>query len=106
VVHLRRGGFPVDARDVADTYAVKRLHGVPARLQSCHTALVGGYVVEGHVPADVIDRLLRERPRIVGLAVPGMPRGSPGMEVPGRAPERFDVVAFDREGRETVFVRR
>jgi len=79
---------------------------VPRALQSCHTAVVEGYVIEGHVPADVIDRLLRERPSVVGLAVPGMPVGSPGMEAPGRAAERYDVLTFDRTGRTTVFARR
>jgi hypothetical protein len=64
---------------------------------------VSGYVVEGHVPADVIDRLLRERPAVVGIAVPGMPAGAPGMEVPGRPPERYQVLAFDRAGRTTIF---
>jgi len=79
---------------------------VPRALQSCHTAVVEGYVIEGHVPADLIDRLLRERPSVVGLAVPGMPVGSPGMEVPGRAAERYQVLAFDQKGRITVFASR
>jgi hypothetical protein len=79
---------------------------VPERLASCHTATVGGYVVEGHVPADLVDRLLAERPKIIGLAVPGMPVGSPGMESPGHAPERYDVIAFDGTGRTSVFARR
>ena len=105
-MHLRERGFPVDARNVHDIYAVKRTHGVPRALQSCHTALAGGYVVEGHVPADEIARLLRERPRVAGLAVPGMPPGSPGMETPGQAPARYDVLAFDRTGGVTVFARR
>jgi hypothetical protein len=68
--------------------------------------VVEGYVIEGHVPADVIDRLLRERPAVAGLAVPGMPVGSPGMEVPGEAPERYQVLAFDRKGRATVYAAR
>lgn len=85
---------------------MKRRLGVPRSLQSCHTAVVDGYVVEGHVPADVIDRLLRERPAVVGLAVPGMPVGSPGMEVPGQAAERYQVMAFDRSGRTTVYAQR
>jgi hypothetical protein len=68
--------------------------------------VVESYVVEGHVPADLIQRLLRERPAVLGLAVPGMPAGAPGMEAPGRAPERYDVLAFDRSGRTTVFARR
>jgi len=79
---------------------------VPRALQSCHTAVVEGYVIEGHVPADLIDRLLRERPSVVGLAVPGMPVGSPGMEAPGRAAERYQVLAFDQKGRTTVYASR
>ncbi len=75
-------------------------------LESCHTALVEGYVVEGHVPADLIDRLLRDRPRVAGIAVPGMPAGSPGMETPGRAPERYLVLAFEAGGRTTIFASR
>ena len=104
--HLREKGFKVDARDVMDLDAVKRKHGVPEALESCHTGLVDGYVVEGHVPADVIDQLLRERPKVVGLAVPGMPVGSPGMESPGRKAERYDVIAFDARGVTRVFARR
>jgi hypothetical protein len=82
---------------VNDLAPVKRKLGVPPSLQSCHTAVVEGYVIEGHVPADLIDRLLRERPSVVGLAVPGMPVGSPGMEAPGQA---------DQKGRSTVFATR
>ena len=89
-----------------DLAPVKRKLGVPPALQSCHTAVVEGYVIEGHVPADLIDRLLRERPPVVGLAVPGMPVGSPGMEAPGQAAERYQVVAFDQKGRSTVFATR
>ena len=104
--HLRKHGFTVDARDVVDVDAVKRKHGVPAALQSCHTALVEGYVVEGHVPADVIDQLLRERPKVVGLAVPGMPLGSPGMDAPSGKAEAFDVIAFDVRSATRVYARR
>lgn len=89
-----------------DLAPVKRKLGVPPALQSCHTAVVEGYVIEGHVPADLIDRLLRERPSVVGLAVPGMPVGSPGMETPGQAAERYQVLAFDQKGRTTVFATR
>jgi len=91
---------------VDDLAPIKAKLGVPPALQSCHTAVVGEYVIEGHVPADVIDRLLRERPAIVGLAVPGMPVGSPGMEAPGRKAERYDVLTFDRQGRTTVYASR
>jgi hypothetical protein len=106
VAHLREKGFTVDARDVSDLTAVKRKHGIPPALGSCHTALVDGYVIEGHVPADVIDQLLRERPKVVGLAVPGMPAGSPGMEAPGQKPERYDILAFDARGATRVYARR
>jgi len=106
VGHLRDKGFKVDARDVVDLDAVKRKHGVPEALESCHTALVDGYVLEGHVPADVIGQLLRERPKLAGLAVPGMPAGSPGTESPGRKAERYDVIAFDARGTTRVFARR
>ncbi len=105
-MYLRANSFPVKAEDTEDLAAIKKKHGVPGNLQSCHTALVEGYVVEGHVPADLIDRLLRERPAIAGLAVPGMPSGSPGMESPGRAPEPYQVIAFDRSGRTSVFASR
>jgi hypothetical protein len=87
---------------VEDLAALRRTLRVPAALAACHTALVADYVVEGHVPADVIDRLLRERPSVLGVAVPGMPAGSPGMEGAGR-PERYQILAFDRSGRTTVF---
>jgi len=91
---------------VNDLAPVKRKLGVPPALQSCHTAVVEGYVIEGHVPADLIDRLLHERPPVIGLAVPGMPVGSPGMEAPGQAAERYQVLAFDQKGRTTVFATR
>jgi hypothetical protein len=80
--------------------------GIPAALASCHIALVANYVVEGHVPADVIDRLLRDRPSIVGVAVPGMPAGAPGMEAPGGPSGGYQVLAFDRSGRTTIFASR
>ena len=94
------------ADDVEDLAPIKRKLGVPRGLQSCHTAEIEGYVIEGHVPADLIDRLLRERPSVVGLAVPGMPVGSPGMEAPGQPAERYQVLAFDQKGRTTVFASR
>ena len=97
---------PPRPRTSIDLGSVKKKHGVPEALQSCHTALIDGYVVEGHVPADLIDRLLAERPQVAGIAVPGMPVGSPGMEVPGRAADRYEVLAFDRTGRTTVFATR
>jgi hypothetical protein len=96
----------VKAEDANDLAPIKQKLGVPRALQSCHTAVVEGYVIEGHVPADLVDRLLRERPSIAGLAVPGMPIGSPGMEVPGRPSERYTVLAFDRSGRTTPYATR
>ena len=106
VAHLRRHGFPVRSEDLAELQAVKTRHGVPPALQSCHTALVAGYVVEGHVPADLVERLLRERPKVAGLAVPGMPVGSPGMEMPGTPAERYQILTFDRSGTTGVFATR
>ncbi len=88
----------------AQLMAIKAEHGVPARLQGCHTGVVEGYVIEGHVPADVMRRLLEDRPDVVGLAVPGMPVGSPGMEV--GTPQPYNVIAFDREGRSSVYEKR
>ncbi len=103
--HLGRHGFRVLAKDTSDVSAVKATLGVPANLHSCHTAVVHGYVIEGHVPADVIERLLRERPKIAGLAVPGMPAGSPGMETRGAA-DQYEVLAFTREGSSSVYEKR
>ena len=76
---------------------------MPGRVRSCHTALVGGYVLEGHVPAEDVQRLLRQRPGIVGVGVPGMPIGSPGMEVAGVKPQKYDVLAFNKAGETHVF---
>jgi hypothetical protein len=106
VGHLRAAGFEVKDQNVDALGPIKQRFGVPAALQSCHTAVVDPYVIEGHVPADLIQRLLRERPAVVGLAVPGMPVGAPGMEAPGRPAERYDVLTFDRSGRTAVFARR
>ncbi|MDX1650613.1 MAG: DUF411 domain-containing protein [Myxococcota bacterium] len=101
--HLEAHGFPVRLRDVTDLEAVKRRLGVPDQARACHTALVGGYVVEGHVPAEDVTRLLDEAPPILGLAVPGMPRGSPGME--GPHPEAYEVRVLDDTGLGAVFSR-
>jgi len=103
VEHLEDAGFEVEAHDVADLGAVKDRYGVRVPLRSCHTAIVDGYVIEGHVPAADIARLLEERPEVAGLAVPGMPIGSPGMEVPGRPADPYDVLAFDERGNARVF---
>lgn len=101
VEHLRQAGFTVDARDVRDLMTVKRDAGVPVAMSSCHTAIVDGYVVEGHVPAEHIARMLAERPAIAGIAVPGMPIGSPGMEGPN--PEPYQVLTFSHDGSTGVF---
>lgn len=101
VEHLRVAGFAPNATDVTNLSEVKTKYKVPTAVQSCHTAVIKGYVIEGHVPAADIKRLLATRPAIAGLAVAGMPMGSPGMEGPN--PERYDVVAFDAKGRTTVF---
>ena len=97
--HLRSHGFTARAIDTAKIDEIKTTRGVPRQARSCHTAVVGGYVVEGHVPAADIQRLLKERPAIAGIAVPGMPIGSPGMEVPGTKAQPFDVIAFGRTDR-------
>ena len=104
VAHAKAAGFAVTVKDTDDVEAVKREIGVPSALWSCHTALVGGYAIEGHVPADVMRRLLAEKPKGMGLAVPGMPVGSPGME--GSPKERYDVVLFERTGATKVFASR
>jgi hypothetical protein len=100
---MREEGFEVRTTDTSDLADFKASHGVPRQVESCHTALVAGYVVEGHVPASDIKRLLRERPGIRGVAVPGMPIGSPGMEIPGSKAQAYDVIAFDETGRTDVF---
>ena len=103
VEHLRKAGFAATVTEVDDIAAIKMKYGVPPRVGSCHTALVGNYVLEGHVPAEDIQRLLKERPDIVGIGVPGMPIGSPGMEVAGMKPTAYDVLAFDKAGKTRVF---
>ena len=104
VEHMREAGFTVDVRDVPSNTELMRVKvdaGVPGALTTCHTALVDGYVVEGHVPADQVRRLLAERPEVAGVAVPGMPIGSPGMEGQGAQP--YQVFSFDRQGGSAVF---
>jgi len=102
VQHLQTNGFSVRAINVDDVVKYKSANGVPLMLGSCHTAVVDGYVIEGHVPANDIKRLLKERPAVSGLAVPGMPVGSPGMEQGGRK-DRYNVISFDKQGRTSVF---
>lgn len=100
--HLRASGFRVETRDVADMRAIRRQYGVPDALSSCHTAVVGGYAIEGHVPAQDIKRLVREKPKAIGLAVPGMVAGSPGMEQ--GSPQPYATLLFDQGG-SRVFAR-
>ena len=103
IEHMAAHGYTVESIDADNLAAIKAEHAVPAQLQSCHTAIVDGYVIEGHVPAAEVTRLLEERPDVAGLAVPGMPIGSPGMEIEGQPAQPFDVVAFDGAERTTVF---
>lgn len=102
IAHMRKAGFTVIAHDIEDIAPVKAANGVTDDLASCHTATVGGYVVEGHVPAADIRRLLTERPEIRGLAAPGMPNAAPGMD---GAAEPYDVLAFDRSGATRLWAR-
>lgn len=104
VTHVKAAGFPVEVVQVPDVTPLKARLGVPYALASCHTAEIGGYVVEGHVPAEAIRRLLAERPQARGIAVAGMPAGSPGMEVSGQAPDIYDVVLF-ASGEQRSFAR-
>lgn len=102
VKHMKAAGFEATVHDVTDLQAVKAAHGVPDALQSCHTALIDGYVVEGHVPAADVRRLLAERPRAKGLSAPGMPPSSPGMDIPGTP---YEVVLFGAPGGDRVWAR-
>ena len=103
VAHMRNAGFDVTVNDVPNVGEIKAQHHVPADAQSCHTALVGGYVVEGHVPADVVNQLLKEKPAVAGVAVPGMPIGSPGMESADGNKQAYNVVSFDKAGKTQVY---
>lgn len=104
IAHVKAAGFSVDEIESGNLVPLKTRLGVPVELSSCHTAEIGGYAIEGHVPADAIKRLLAERPQAKGLAVGGMPIGSPGMEVAGTPPETYDVVLFSADG-QGVFAR-
>jgi hypothetical protein len=102
--HMTAAGYTVNSTDRPDMSAVKDEQHVPAALRSCHTALVAGYVLEGHVPADVVDKLLAEKPAgVVGLAVPGMPMGSPGMESADGSKTPYTVMAFTKDGQSRVY---
>jgi hypothetical protein len=103
VRHLQDNGFEVEAINRKDMNSVKSEAGIPRQLASCHTATIGGYVIEGHVPAVDIKRLLKERPDVAGLTVPGMPMGSPGME--GSRRDKYEVLTFTKSGDTVVFRR-
>ena len=103
VEHLKANGFTVKVLEVNDTSAYERQYRVPRTMESCHTAIVNGYTIEGHVPGTEIKRLLNEKPKTVGLAVPGMPVGSPGMEAAHS--EAFSVLIFDESGHGSVYAR-
>jgi hypothetical protein len=105
IEHMRKAGFTVHVTDLAEPelQKIKARYGVPEGARSCHTARVAGFTVEGHVPPDEVKRLLKEKPEVAGIAVPGMPLGSPGMEVSGVKPHPYDVVSFDKQGATKVY---
>jgi hypothetical protein len=105
VDHMKANGFDVQAMDVssADVRAVSKAAGLKDEDASCHTAKIGNYIVEGHVPAADIKRMLNEKPAIAGLSAPGMPQGSPGMEQGSKEP--YDVIAFKKDGTSTVYAK-
>ena len=105
VEHMKANGFNVRTTEINDLTEIKKSRGVPDRVQSCHTAVVNGYVVEGHVPAADVHRLLKEKPAIAGIAVGGMPMGSPGMDFPGTKAQAYDVMAFDKTGATRVYAK-
>lgn len=105
IAHVRKAGFAVTVRDTADMASVKAAFGVPTALESCHTARVGSYAIEGHVPADLVIKLIKEKRVALGLAVPGMPVGSPGMEQ-GSRKDAYNVMLFDKAGKATVYASR
>jgi len=102
--HLRKAGFTVQVNKREDMDVIKAKYGVTDKLASCHTAIVDGYVIEGHVPAADVERLLKERPDIVGLTAPGMPMKSPGMQAVGKSPKGYDILAFYKDGTSKVFI--
>lgn len=101
--HMMEGEFVVEEVPTPVLMQVKRDNGITRELASCHTAIVDGYVVEGHVPIEDVQRMLKEKPDAIGLAVPGMPTGSPGMEMPGRTPDRYDVLLVKKDGSTEVY---
>lgn len=103
VEHMRESGFSVQVVYQDDLSAVKAQHKVPEELRSCHLGVVDGYAFEGHVPADVVKRALLERPAVLGFAVPGMPVGSPGMEMPSGEVQPYEVYSYDEAGPKAVY---
>ena len=103
IKHLEKNGFKVTANDVPDNAPVRESLGIPVKLGSCHTAKIGGYAIEGHVPAADIKRLLKEKPKAIGLAVPGMPAGSPGMESPN--PQPYNTLLVMKDGTTKVWAK-
>jgi hypothetical protein len=105
VEHMKKAGFNPTVNDLPNVSPVKQSMGVPANLQSCHTSAIEGYAIEGHVPADVVRQLLKEKPKVAGIAVPGMPIGSPGMEQ-GDQKDKYNIVAFGKDGSQKVYASR
>ena len=105
VEHMKKAGFDLAVTDTDNVSLIKAEHKVPSNLAACHTAIVNGYVVEGHVPDDVIRKMLAEKPKISGIAVAGMPMGAPGMETEG-VPQSYDVMAFDATGASRVYAKK
>jgi len=101
--HMEQAGFTVIEKKRDDMGAIKSKYGVSERLASCHTAIIDGYVIEGHVPAEDVIRLLKERPTVVGLTAPGMPMHSPGMQKEGLPPRAYDVLSFTANGESSVY---
>jgi hypothetical protein len=104
VAHLQKAGFSVEVHEVADVSALRERLGISDEHASCHSAKVGGYVLEGHVPADDVKRLLREKPQAVGLAVPGMPAGVPGMDVPAEQAQPYATLLLKRNAPAQIYV--
>ncbi|NEQ53020.1 MAG: DUF411 domain-containing protein [Leptolyngbya sp. SIO3F4] len=102
IEHMEASGFQINDQVTEDMTAIKQQYGVPTSLRSCHTAVVDGYILEGHIPAEDIQRLLAEKPDVAGIAVPGMPTGSPGMES-GNYVEPYTVFSFEPDGTATAF---
>ena len=103
ISYLKENGFTVVVENVKDMDSVKKRLGVPEKLASCHTGVMGEYIVEGHVPVEDLRRLLHEKPSVKGISVPGMPMGSPGMEIPGEKPDRYNVLTYTQDGKTQIF---